>query len=90
MTSVTESVRFTGRVQGINFRRNVFRKALELGVMGWIANQADGSVTGVFHGDGVSVEALINFCLNDIPMARIDSHEVHESAQGNFDTFRIM
>lgn len=90
MTAVTKAVRFSGRVQGINFRRNVFRKALELDVKGWIANQADGSVTGVFEGQETSVEALVRFCLNDIPMARIDSHDIRESTEENFEAFRIL
>ncbi len=90
MTLLTRSVRFVGRVQGINFRRNVFRKATELGVRGWISNQADGSVTGVFSGEEKSVEELIRFCLNDVPLSRIDHHEIHDAADENFDTFRIL
>lgn len=90
MSSVTRSVRFVGRVQGINFRRNVLRKAIELGVRGWIANQTDGSVTGVFSGDESGVENLIRYCLTGIPLARIDSHEIHNSRDEGFDNFVIL
>jgi acylphosphatase len=33
-----------GRVQGVGFRFFVLRRALELGLDGWVANAADGSV----------------------------------------------
>lgn len=90
MTAVTRSVRFTGRVQGINFRRSVMREALAIGVRGWISNQPDGSVTGIFAGEESNVENLIRYCLTGIPLARIDTHEIHNSAEEEFDTFRIL
>lgn len=90
MTSVTKSVMFFGRVQGINFRRNVFRKAVELGVKGWIANQPDGSVTGLFSGPEISVEKLFRYCLSEIPLARIDRHEISDAKDEGFDSFRIL
>ena len=33
-----------GRVQGVGFRYHVLRRAMDLGLTGWVANEADGSV----------------------------------------------
>jgi acylphosphatase len=39
-----------GRVQGVGFRYFVVRRAMELGIVGWVANNADGSVALVAEG----------------------------------------
>ncbi len=82
--------RFFGRVQGINFRRNVFRKAVELGLRGWVTNLPDGSVEALFIGSANAVSAIVTYCLNDVPMARIDSHSVVDGKDDGSDTFRIL
>lgn len=44
-----------GRVQGVWFRESARRRAMALGVAGWIRNLDDGGVEAVFEGlsDGV-------------------------------------
>ena len=39
-----------GRVQGVGFRYFVLREAMDLGLDGWVANTADGSVRCVAEG----------------------------------------
>lgn len=90
MILFARKVQFYGRVQGINFRRNVMRKAMELGVRGWVANQPDGSVSAVFQGNEQDVTKLIRFCLTGIPLARIDRHRVEDSAEDEYESFRIL
>ena len=48
-----QSYRFvaTGRVQGVGFRAAAQRKALFLGLRGWVRNREDGAVEGVVAGD---------------------------------------
>lgn len=47
-----------GRVQGVGFRDFVVRRAMELGLVGWVANAADGSVRCVVEGPVENVDAL--------------------------------
>ena len=48
-----------GRVQGVGFRYFVVRRAMDLGLTGWVANEADGSVRCVAEGSRGSLEALL-------------------------------
>jgi acylphosphatase len=47
-----------GRVQGVGFRWFVVRRALELGVTGWVANGADGTVRCVAEGTTAALATL--------------------------------
>jgi acylphosphatase len=47
-----------GRVQGVGFRYFVVRQAMELGLVGWVANAADGSVVLVAEGPPTALDAL--------------------------------
>ncbi len=87
---VSRKIRFYGRVQGINFRRNVMREALSLGVRGWVRNEMDGSVSAVFSGTQESVDMLLDFCLNRVPLARVDRYTIEDHEEESFDTFSIL
>jgi acylphosphatase len=47
-----------GRVQGVGFRYFVVRLAMELGVVGWVANAPDGSVVIVAEGHAGALDAF--------------------------------
>ena len=47
-----------GRVQGVGFRYFVVRRALDLGVVGWVANEPDGSVQVVAEGSTAALDSL--------------------------------
>ena len=53
------SFRVVGRVQGVGFREFVRRTATALGVVGWVRNEQDGSVTGLAEGPEDAVRALV-------------------------------
>lgn len=79
-----------GCVQGVAFRHYTCRRALELGVTGWVRNLPDGSVEGLFEGDNPAVQALVEWCRSGPPTARVERLEVHPGEYvGEFDTFRI-
>jgi acylphosphatase len=48
-----------GRVQGVGFRYFVLRRGMELGLTGWVANDADGSVRCIAEGTREDLEALL-------------------------------
>jgi acylphosphatase len=48
-----------GRVQGVGFRYFVVREAMGLGLHGWVANTADGSVRCVAEGPRDRLERLL-------------------------------
>jgi acylphosphatase len=48
-----------GRVQGVGFRWFVRRSAARLGLVGWVANDASGSVRLVAEGEATAVDQLI-------------------------------
>jgi DNA ligase D-like protein (predicted 3'-phosphoesterase) len=48
-----------GRVQGVGYRDATVRHARELGVLGWVRNEDDGSVRVHAEGDADAVEALV-------------------------------
>ena len=48
-----------GRVQGVGFRWFVLDAARSLGLAGWVANEADGSVRCVAEGPRLALEALL-------------------------------
>lgn len=50
-----------GRVQGVSFRYYTQRRALELGVSGWVRNEWDGSVQVVAEGPRSALAELLAF-----------------------------
>ena len=57
------AVRFTGLVQGVGFRMTAQAVARELGLTGWVRNEADGSV--LMHVQGPP--EIVQECLEQIP-----------------------
>jgi acylphosphatase len=47
-----------GRVQGVGFRYWVLRRATDLGLTGWVANETDGSVRCVAEGPPADLDVL--------------------------------
>ena len=59
-----------GRVQGVGFRWFVLDAARGLGLPGWVANEADGSVRCVAEGSRFALEAL----LRELATGPLNSH----------------
>jgi acylphosphatase len=66
----------TGRVQGVAFRASTVSAARALGLAGWVANRADGSVEAVAEGNEAGIAAFIRWCHYGPPAARVDHVEV--------------
>ena len=77
---VRRRIRVRGQVQGVGFRPHVWRLAHELGLVGWVRNDADG-VEIEAQGLSAAVEALIERLRREAPpLARVAAVEAHEQA----------
>jgi acylphosphatase len=80
MSDVAVSVHVVGQVQGVGFRWSCREEAERLGVRGWVRNEPDGSVAGLFEGDRDAVDALVGWCRAGSSWASVDRVDV-ESAE---------
>ena len=65
--------RVVGDVQGVGFRWFVRRVAVGLGLTGWVANEADGSVAVMAEGPPAALDELQAAIRAGPPGARVDS-----------------
>lgn len=82
-------VTFIGRVQGVGFRATAKSLAAEHGVVGWVRNEADGSVRLVVEGPKETLDAYLEALrerLNDY----VREERVEEGAErGDYAGFEI-
>ncbi len=77
-----------GRVQGVGFRWWTRARALELGLVGSVANLADGRVEVVAEGPRAGCEALLDALRSPGAPGRVDAVvERWDRARGTADTF---
>lgn len=83
-------MRIHGRVQGVWYRASTQKQAAALGLSGFVRNVADGSVEAVAEGPREQLEALIAWCREGPPHARVSEVESRfGDATGEFDDFRV-
>lgn len=70
----------TGRVQGVSYRASTASEARRLGVVGWVRNRHDGAVELEVEGDDEKVAALLAWCEQGPPSARVGNVAVEELA----------
>ena len=51
----------TGRVQGVGFRWETRRQAVDLGIAGWVRNRRDGSVEVLIQGPRQAVDRMASW-----------------------------
>ena len=80
----------TGRVQGVGYRYFVLREADALDLVGWVANESDGSVRLVAEGPRDRLETLLA-SLREGPPGALVTHvsEAWMTAVGRFDGFGV-
>ncbi|GAB4365222.1 MAG: hypothetical protein Kow009_01960 [Spirochaetales bacterium] len=83
-------LRITGRVQGVGFRYWTARLAERMGVVGWVKNEMDGSVTVVCEGPEDRVNRFVQQVRQGPPGARVDHVEIMPLSQrGIYKKFSI-
>lgn len=89
-TGTRLEITVAGHVQGVSFRYYTQQKARELGLTGWVANHADGTVRVVAEGDEAALDALLDFLNHGSPQARVERVTSQRlPATGAFEQFRI-
>lgn len=79
-----------GFVQGVGFRIYVQQEADRLGLEGWVANQADGTVEVVAEGPRADLERLVAALWEGPTSSAVSRVEVRdEPARGNLVGFSI-
>ncbi len=79
-----------GRVQGVGYRANAKRKALEYGIKGWVRNLPNGDVELVAEGKEELVDRLIEWCTYGPTGSYVRDLKIEKTkATGEFRSFTI-
>ncbi|RMG94429.1 MAG: acylphosphatase [Deltaproteobacteria bacterium] len=85
------TLRARGRVQGVFFRAHTEAAARRLGLVGWVRNEPDGSVTAVAEGPIDALEALAEAMRQGPPAAEVEDLEIERGpARHDLEDFRIV
>jgi acylphosphatase len=79
-----------GRVQGVGFRDATQRRAIELGLTGWVRNLPERAVETVAEGERAALEQFLAWLRRGPQAAHVEQVD-HEwlSATGRFQDFHI-
>jgi len=90
MSDIRVHLIISGRVQGVFFRHNTMKKAVELELKGWVKNLPDGNVEAVFEGIPIRVHEMIRWCHMGPPFADVKNvEEVWEEPTDEFSSFDL-
>lgn len=89
MTKLHRNIKVTGKVQGVWFRDSTRKKALELGLTGFVRNEADGSVYIEAEGEKDALDKLVAWCAVGPPKAEVERVALAEGEVKNFTGFEI-
>ncbi|MDN3669462.1 acylphosphatase [Echinicola jeungdonensis] len=73
---MNKTIKITGKVQGVFFRKSTQDKAIELGVKGWVKNEADGSVLTEIEGSSEQLHAMEKWLKSGPDRAVVENLEV--------------
>jgi acylphosphatase len=72
------------------FRDTTRRRAVELGVSGWVRNNPDGTVEAAFEGECDAVERMLRFAHEGPRGALVERVDVIEEPPEGLSGFRIV
>ncbi|HLT87997.1 MAG TPA: acylphosphatase [Sphingobacterium sp.] len=84
------NITVTGKVQGVYYRATCKAVADQLGIKGFVMNQADGSVYIEAEGDAFALEALLEFCHEGPDRAEVAAVSSVEGTLQGFKNFEII
>ena len=78
-----------GRVQGVFFRDSTRRRAVELGVAGWVCNRYDGAVEAIFEGPPDAVARMVDWSRQGPRGAEVERVEGSEESLEGLTGFDV-
>lgn len=78
-----------GFVQGVGFRRFVKKKALNLGLNGYVTNLTDGRVEIVANGSKENIEKLLKICEIGTFFSDVKSVSIEWEEEDEYNDFTI-
>ena len=85
------SITVHGRVQGVFFRTMTQKRAIELGLVGWVSNDAGGSVSIVAEGPEERLKEFLERCYTGPRWAKVEKVDFEwGEATGEFKEFQIL
>lgn len=87
VVAVRVSVR--GVVQGVAYRYHAQEEALRLGVVGWVRNEADGTVTAHLEGARDAVDDMVDWCRHGPPSASVEGTDARAAEPEGASSFEV-
>ena len=78
-----------GRVQGVGFRAEAWRKARSLHLKGWVENMPNGSVRTVIKGDPRKCGRFIRWCREGSGYSWVEGLDIQEMKPEPLEHFEI-
>lgn len=83
-------IKIRGSVQGVFFRSGVKNEAELLGLIGFVSNESDGSVSIVAEGEEEQLQKFLEWARLGTEQARVEKIEVEwKEASGELNNFEI-
>lgn len=86
---ISRTIRVSGDVQGVFYRKYTREAAERIGVTGLVRNLPEGDVEILVTGTSEQVQQLIDWCWTGSPRSRVQQVTVQEKALELFTGFRI-
>ena len=87
---MNRQIRVSGKVQGVFFRKSTQKKALELGLTGWVKNEEDGTVLVEIEGDLPSILAMQSWLRLGPPNAVVENIDIITGEERAYEDFLIL
>ena len=78
-----------GRVQGVFYRASAYKKALEIGLCGWICNRSDGQVETQIQGEPSQLKQMIDWLWQGSSGSHVISVQCYDEEPISADTFKV-
>ena len=79
-----------GKVQGVFYRASTKAVADQLGIKGFVSNEANGDVIIAAEGDSISIDMFLDWCKEGPEDATVTSVESHEGELKNYRNFDVV